>query len=248
MYTLTLTATVPGTNKTKAVSQEFVVDNTAPEIESCIKVNVNGEEKILMKVSDNYMLQGGVMLDGYEWYDSFVSAEDSSSQYILLDSPGKRFTAEIYDMAGNCTTVTEKQLDSETYTISYDSDGMFFASDEKTFKNKISFTDSSGKKVAFNIALTPEQVYKKGLDGFNISLGSTDILYVEAQVGLRGDANCSGNIDVFDAIYIAQYTVAPNSAKYKDFENSLGGCLADMNKDGSIDVFDAIAIARYTVS
>ncbi|MGN0621913.1 MAG: leucine-rich repeat protein [Porcipelethomonas sp.] len=57
-----------------------------------------------------------------------------------------------------------------------------------------------------------------------------------------GDVTGDGNIDVFDAIAVAQYTVG------KKTFTSAQLAAADYNKSGGVDVFDAIAIAKYTVS
>ena len=53
-----------------------------------------------------------------------------------------------------------------------------------------------------------------------------------------GDVNMSGEVDVFDAIAIAQYSV--NKRELTDEQLAL----ADVNGDGRVDVFDAIAIAK----
>lgn len=53
-----------------------------------------------------------------------------------------------------------------------------------------------------------------------------------------GDVNMSGEVDVFDAIAIAQYSV--NKRELTDEQLAL----ADVNGDGKVDVFDAIAIAK----
>ncbi|MGN0620913.1 MAG: S8 family serine peptidase [Porcipelethomonas sp.] len=249
MYNLIISATVPGTSKTQVISQEFVVDLSAPVIENCMEMDINGTRNILVKVSDSNALQGGIMLDSEsDWYDWFAGDESPLSQYVLLECESDNFIAEIYDMAGNCTAVTENNLSGEKYTLNYDEGRMFYTTSDKDFKSKISLTDSSGKKVYYSINVTPEQVYKRGLDGFDLSIGSTVIAHIEAQVGLAGDANNDGTVDVFDAVYVAQYTVSPSSSKYKGFKDSINFCLADMKKDESVDVFDAIAIAKYTVS
>lgn len=57
-----------------------------------------------------------------------------------------------------------------------------------------------------------------------------------------GDVTLDGNIDVFDAINIAKFTV--DSVNF----NSNQEMLADCNMDNTIDVFDAITIARRTVA
>ncbi|MGN0620725.1 MAG: leucine-rich repeat protein, partial [Porcipelethomonas sp.] len=57
----------------------------------------------------------------------------------------------------------------------------------------------------------------------------------------QGDVSGDGEIDVFDAIQVAQYTVGKKSLTAQQL------LAADMNGDSAIDVFDAIIIAKMTV-
>lgn len=63
------------------------------------------------------------------------------------------------------------------------------------------------------------------------------------KVGVRGDVNDDGNVDIFDAVAVAQSTVGKaqvNSEASRYFGN--------VNEDESFDIFDAISIAKYTTS
>ncbi|MBN2444975.1 MAG: hypothetical protein JXJ04_26710 [Spirochaetales bacterium] len=55
-----------------------------------------------------------------------------------------------------------------------------------------------------------------------------------------GDVNGSGEIDIVDALIIAQVYVGLNPANYDS-------SVADVNADGSIDIVDALLIAQYYV-
>ncbi|NLE89556.1 MAG: hypothetical protein GX602_01260 [Dehalococcoidales bacterium] len=63
---------------------------------------------------------------------------------------------------------------------------------------------------------------------------------------LRGDANNDGIVDIFDAMYIAQYTVDLREIEELNILNA-----ASVMQDGvigdKIDIFDAMYIAQYTV-
>ena len=91
---------------------------------------------------------------------------------------------------------------------------------------------------------------KRGEDSkYAIKIYSVDVLSNESGVEIKsnneyvsGDVTLDGNIDVFDAINIAKFTV--NSVKF----NRNQEMLADCNMDNTIDVFDAITIARKTVA
>lgn len=66
---------------------------------------------------------------------------------------------------------------------------------------------------------------------------------IAVQIGLKGDTNLDHEIDVFDAVYIARYTVS--NPKFPIEENTLRYFLSDMSSPkNQIDVFDAIWIAR----
>ena len=58
--------------------------------------------------------------------------------------------------------------------------------------------------------------------------------------GLLGDVNTSGNVDIVDALLVAQYYVG------LDPENFDPGA-ADVSRDGSIDIIDALLIVQCYV-
>ena len=57
----------------------------------------------------------------------------------------------------------------------------------------------------------------------------------------EGDANGDGNVNIIDAMFIAQYTVGLRQLE--------GDCLlaADSSSDGLVNIVDAMHIAQYTV-
>jgi endo-1,4-beta-xylanase len=55
-----------------------------------------------------------------------------------------------------------------------------------------------------------------------------------------GDANCSGSIDIVDALLVAQFYVGLSPANYNS-------CAADVNNSGTADIVDALRIAQYYV-
>jgi hypothetical protein len=58
--------------------------------------------------------------------------------------------------------------------------------------------------------------------------------------GTLGDANDDGNIDIVDALLVAQFYVGLNPANFDQSK-------ADTNCDGSVDIVDALLIAQYYV-
>jgi hypothetical protein len=55
-----------------------------------------------------------------------------------------------------------------------------------------------------------------------------------------GDVNCSGNVDIVDALLVAQFYVGLNPA-------GLTECAADVDCNGRIEIIDALLIAQYYV-
>ena len=62
-------------------------------------------------------------------------------------------------------------------------------------------------------------------------------------MGMRGDVNNDGKVDIFDAIAVAQATVGKTNIK-SDAAKYFG----NVNEDDNFDIFDAITIARYTTA
>lgn len=58
--------------------------------------------------------------------------------------------------------------------------------------------------------------------------------------GKCGDVNSSGNVDIADALLIAQYYVGGNPGNFNQ-------SVADVNGDGSINIQDALFVAQYYV-
>jgi hypothetical protein len=58
--------------------------------------------------------------------------------------------------------------------------------------------------------------------------------------GIKGDVNGSGNVDIVDALLIAQFYVGLNPSNFNS-------ALADTNCSGSVDIVDALLIAQFYV-
>ncbi len=127
---------------------------------------------------------------------------------------------------------------------------MFFSTNDKSFKNKISFKDANGKDVSFSLSSTPEKVYNSGSDEVSVMYNSFKIADIQVQVGLAGDCDLNDTVNLYDAIKISKYllwTNNPNGTfknEFTDFEGSIGEYLADYDKNGRVDLYDAIAIAK----
>ncbi len=98
---------------------------------------------------------------------------------------------------------------------------------------------------------TPASVYdsKTHAEDYTVSFtvkykGAEATAEIPVKIGVRGDSKVNSEVDVFDAIRIAQYTVK----RQQIVEGSFDAFRSDVNESGEIDVFDAVAIAKYTVS
>lgn len=61
-------------------------------------------------------------------------------------------------------------------------------------------------------------------------------------LGLRGDSDDNGKVDVYDAIKIAKYML-----KTEKLDGN-AKIQADVNEDGQIDIYDAVNICKYTMA
>lgn len=64
-----------------------------------------------------------------------------------------------------------------------------------------------------------------------------------SKVGLRGDADMDGKIDLYDAIRVA--VKMSNKTAKRSYYDPIGDYFADVNGDGAVNLYDAIAISRY---
>ena len=99
---------------------------------------------------------------------------------------------------------------------------------------------SDGSKIDF-AGNSPESMYVSGKTDYNVSYrkgSSTASLSVK--IGLCGDANMDGKIDVRDASYIGR--CAAGTAAYPTDFNTF---LADSDRDGTVTIRDASFLSKY---
>lgn len=63
-----------------------------------------------------------------------------------------------------------------------------------------------------------------------------------SELGLRGDANDDGMIDLYDTIEIAKHMAGIIKI------NGNAAIQADVNEDGKIDLYDAVALCKYNIA
>ncbi len=101
--------------------------------------------------------------------------------------------------------------------------------------NAFSIIDySAGESMLINNASTPSKV--------NVKSGSVVAAIIPVGVGVRGDADGNGAVDLYDVIKIAKYLIKTTEAGYED---TLGFAMADVDLSKKVDLYDAINVAKY---
>lgn len=82
---------------------------------------------------------------------------------------------------------------------------------------------------------------------YKVSIISGDKIaaVVPIGVGLRGDADGNGEVDLPDAVLIARYMLGTYG---NDFVGSKGYTMADTNQDNLVELDDAVNIAKYILA
>lgn len=254
-YTVEISAVLPLSEKSIVIgSQKFIIDTQKPVIKNVGKIDIFGTEYLIIDAQDNNQLQGAVNYFGpTNTLIDFVSASSSATKgRLIIETNNSKLGSEVevYDIAGNHTTVNTKDA---KYSLSLESENSFgFAAtdEEDFFSEKIQAVDEKGNHVDLDFSgnITPEEAYESyGINdvAVNFLIEGHEAGSFIANAGIRGDANLDGVCNVRDAAYIAQMLSKRNDDKYYTFTSSLGGYLADFNHDNQMSVRDAAAIARY---
>lgn len=242
-YTIWVSAKTPLSDKysNKVVTQSFTVDTEKPVINNCSKLILGETEYLMIEAADNGTLQGAV---SYEVNDElypvdYAPANTSYRNNILVKLPedSSESFVEVYDMAGNCTSIDPNNITDQIYL--YTEEKIECASDEESFANEISFFDETGRKVTIpcDFSYSPAEVYENGYDETILIINGFKTVYIPVQAGLRGDANNDKKLSASDAAYIAKMLAHQKKDELPEW--------TDYNKDGKITAGDAAAIAHY---
>lgn len=242
-YTIQVSAKAPLSENysSNVITQSFTIDIEKPIINKCTKLILGSTEYLMIEASDNGTLQGAV---SYETYDElipedFSPAKASYENTILVRLPENTSESfvEIYDMAGNYETIYVSDVTDNLYLNI--NDKLEFASDEPTFKNKISFVDDNGheENISYDFSSTPAEVYENEEEETILIINGIETVFIPVQVGLRGDSNNDKKLTANDAAYIAKMLAHQKKDELPAW--------ADHNKDGKITANDAASIAHY---
>ncbi|MDE5649164.1 MAG: S8 family serine peptidase, partial [Oscillospiraceae bacterium] len=242
-YTIQVSAKTPLSENysSKVISQSFTIDTEKPIINKCSKLILGNTEYLMIEASDNGTLQGAVSYENYDELipEDFSPAKASYENSILVRLPENTSESfvEIYDMAGNYETIYVSDVTDNLYLNI--NDKLEFASDEPTFKNKISFVDDNGNEenISYDFSSTPAEVYENQEEETILIINGIETVLIPVQVGLRGDSNSDKRLTANDAAYIAKMLAHQKKDELPAW--------SDYNKDGKITAGDAAAIAHY---
>lgn len=136
------------------------------------------------------------------------------------------FTANYFEDGNNIATLIFETPESAFEGAEYN---VIVADSELTCKNENVIVNAEVKNSTVEVVESAKAV-------------TNYITIDESSLGLRGDANDDGVIDVLDAVKIAKYMIGNDKLSVK------GTCQADVNGNNSIDIQDAIAISKYMIS
>lgn len=257
-YTIEVSAVMPLSEESTVIgSQKFTIDTQKPVIKNVGVIDIFGTEYLVIDAQDNNQLQGALNhVESTDTILDFASANSSATEgRLIIESDRSKFggEVEVYDTAGNYTTVN---INDAKYSLAVQTENGFgyaATDDEDFFSGRIHAYDENGKNVNldFSGSITPQDAYEYyGTSDVDVSflIEGHEVGTFTVNAGIRGDANLDGVCNVRDAAYIAQKLSRRSDDRYYTFISSLGGYLADFNHDNQTSVRDAAAIARYLVS
>ena len=252
-YTLTLSAEVPMSGDIYSVSQKIVVDTKAPTVKSVGLLKTDTSECYIIEADDNCAVSGACT----EADDMFIADIDDAKlgNYMIVPKPADPSNnelygetnyvnyAEVYDMAGNFTAVTDEDV---SYTLDLTGgEAAYAAEGDEQFILPFTVTDENGNTSGLEVdcKMTVAEFEEEGYSRLPVYVNGYYLYTADVKIGVMGDANGDDKCDVRDAAYIARLLAGDEDAK-KDLIDSMYGYFGDFNRDGSLNVRDAAAIAR----
>lgn len=95
---------------------------------------------------------------------------------------------------------------------------------------------SAGENELINNETTPFKV--------NITSNNKIAAVIPVGIGIRGDADESGDVSLYDAIEISKYLIGISR---EDYPESLGFAMSDTDLNNQVDLYDAINVAKYLI-
>lgn len=198
----------------------------------CGSVRITSEINRDVKVQISQVTEEG----NYVYYNTVIPKCDGSitPNTYYFDVEGKNDVSYSIKLTASKYAGTEIYQSYETSFTVADTD---YAEDNEIKGYSIDFSIKKDDTLAVPALMKGKAVFT---DAESIYHTSSEVGFPLPEIAI-GDINSDSQIDVFDAIAVAQYTVGKNS--FTDLQL----LAADFNQDGKVDVFDAIAIAKETV-
>ena len=148
-----------------------------------------------------------------------VSTEIIKVATPALSPPSGSFTDSI---------VVSITCDTPGATIHYTQDGSELTEDSPEYKAPLTLTTTTTIKArGFKTGCAPSEI-------------ASETYTKQDKIGILGDANGDGEVNIFDALLIAKYVAGDKGASMK-----IRLDLCDIQKRGQVDIFDALMIAKY---
>lgn len=219
---------------------------------NCLMVSAN-ESVATLKLSDanaiagklvtvNLTMETGNLCAGYNVdieYDERLTFKKTTGAVVAEENKQYKNVISLVNFTGTYF-VDNKVYSSITFEVPKDVEvGTEFEVNFKTITNFVTDTTEFEDYSLVNSKITViEAPAENSISTFVIfNEGSA-----EAEMGLRGDANNNGSVDVLDAIALCKEVMGNNNLKAN--EKFFG----DVNQDGNIDLMDVINVCKFTLN
>jgi len=253
-YTIEVSGRLPLADESTVIDKcTFKIDTQKPTVKKVGILDISGMEYLVIEAEDNAEVHGALISSDItgEIYDYQSTSYSVSGDKIIVDItesiPGD--VVEIYDGAGNMTTVSKTDATYTLYGQVSDYFGYATTEEESFTDDKFTIVDEKGNEVNIDVDfdITPTEMYDAygyEVNDFSLYIDGFDTMYAELAVGIRGDSNLDGEFNIRDAAHTARMLANKTTDEYAEFIYSLAGYCSDFDKNSEITVRDAAAMAR----
>ena len=169
---------------------------------------------------------------GVKGADSFTIFEEYGRCFVSLVG----FTPDVYKDGKSMATLNfvlpEDAMPDETFSV-----------EVVHLSNFATATEELPDVKVYNAVISTAAAFSDGLGSYKTFKKIVNGEIVETKVGLRGDINCDGIVNVRDASTTARYVVTGDASKLTEE----GLYYADVDDNDAVNIRDAAKIARYVV-
>ncbi len=191
--------------------------------------------------------------DGVDWSPdgSYIAFENSDVGLSIMHPDGSGFVNLVYEFVSGVSWspdgsriafASRQDGDFEIHTISMDGTERVQVTSNDGVEDSAPAWSPDGTKIAFYSGRQGGGIFLMNTDGTGVTkipnTGPNDFFMSWQQLLPHGDADCDGDVDSIDALWVLKDTVGlPHSA----------ACIAegDVDCDGDVDSVDALRILRH---